>query len=230
VPQRLTLMHLWLQQALLYCCCLPSLVFPRRPVGAATMPMTGKGPLSKAASGCRGGSFWDVAEVASIRTKTASARPRHRMNSQNQSQCCGFRSGSMGSDQSLLTQGEDARRVSAPTPLEGNDEDRGISLPPRSIFLAAACILAVVLTACMTAWRRIPATSSQRVHWPGRSALRSTARMAISRSSSPTRTRAAARSARRSGFHGIVDPGRPSAGVVNSVSARTRRPTQPLTS
>jgi hypothetical protein len=31
VPQRLRLMHLWLQQALLYCCCLPSLVFPRDP-------------------------------------------------------------------------------------------------------------------------------------------------------------------------------------------------------
>jgi hypothetical protein len=39
-------MHLWLRQGVRYCCWLPSLAFPRRPVGAATVPMMGKRPLS----------------------------------------------------------------------------------------------------------------------------------------------------------------------------------------
>jgi len=38
-------MHLWLQQGLRYWYWLQSLVFPRRPFGAATVPMMGKRAL-----------------------------------------------------------------------------------------------------------------------------------------------------------------------------------------
>jgi hypothetical protein len=54
-------MHPWLQQGLLYCCCLRLSLFPRRPVRAGTaLPMMAKRPLSEAASGCRRGPFWTL--------------------------------------------------------------------------------------------------------------------------------------------------------------------------
>jgi hypothetical protein len=69
-------MHLSLWQGLLYCCCLRPLLFPPRPVCAATtVPMMGKRPLSKAASGAEE-VHSERCGVASTRTTAAPPRPR----------------------------------------------------------------------------------------------------------------------------------------------------------